>query len=450
MAGVFVVALPQRDRCRGILATPRAARYQHGVRSIPRVHLRLVVLLGLVGSSALACAAGDSSVRTPPALSVSLPSEEESVHATGIPPRSARFSNDRTMTVHLLDVGQGAATLLEFPCGAALIDTGGESNPSFDGPAALKAQLEAFFERRPDLQRTLDLLVITHPHIDHLRGLATVLTTARVRNVVDNGDPGDELVAEEMRQLRRFIAEDRPGHRSVRLADIVKASGLTDEVIDPIACADVDPRIRALWGGLDVDPGWGTDTYGKPRFANQNNHSVVTRVDFGATSLLITGDLEDIAIHALIERYSETRWLNVDLYQAGHHGSANGTTRPLMEAMTPALALIAMGDPERHHQWTAWAYGHPRAAVVELLHDGVSLERPPVEVLVGKGTKRFTAKTIHRAVFGTGWDGAVAVDVSVEGDIEIRRRLRSGSGRVSIATPTRAHADWLGAVGLPP
>ena len=413
------------------------------------MHLRLVALLTLVGS-ALACAAGESSVRSRPPVSVSLPSEEASADATGIPPRSARFAADRTMTVHLLDVGQGAATLLEFPCGAALIDTGGESNPSFDGPAALKAQLEAFFDRRPDLQRTLDLLIITHPHIDHLRGLATVLATARVRNVVDNGDPGDEIVAEEMRQLRRFITEERPGHRSVRLAEIVKPSGLTDDVIDPIACADVDPKIRALWGGLDVDPGFGTDTYGKPRFANQNNHSVVTRVDFGATSLLITGDLEDIAIHALIERYSETRWLNVDIYQAGHHGSANGTTRPLMEAMTPALALIAMGDPERHHQWTAWAYGHPRAAVVELLHDGVSLERPPVEVLVGKGTKRFTAKTIHRAVFGTGWDRAVTIDVSADGEFEIRRRLRSGLGRVSVATPGDARADWHDNARLPP
>ena len=92
---------------------------------------------------------------------------------------------------------------------------------------------------------------------------------------------------------------------------------------------------------------------------------------FVEISLLVTGDLEDIAIHALLEKYEGTRWLDVDIYQAGHHGSANGTTRPLMEAMTPSLALIAMGDPERQHQWTAWAYGHPRAVVVDAPDAGV-------------------------------------------------------------------------------
>jgi hypothetical protein len=45
-------------------------------------------------------------------------------------------------------------------------------------------------------------------------------------------------------------------------------------------------------------------------------------------------------------------------------------------------------------------------------------------VLVGKGTKRFTSRTVHRAVFGTGWDGAVAVDVGLDGEIAVRRRLK--------------------------
>jgi competence protein ComEC len=392
--------------------------------------VRAFIVIAVLALMTLAACVGDDAARRGTARrpagrdAPATSAPEVVVDAVGVPVRDPRFDAATTMTVHLLDVGQGAATLLEFPCGAVLIDTGGESNESFDVHAELRRQLDAFFTRRADLRRTLDLLIITHPHIDHLRGLPTLLETVTVKNIVDNGDRGDELVAREMQILARYLEEQKPGHRSIRLNDIVKRNGLSDDVIDPLACAAVDPKLRVLWGGLDSDPGWGTDNYGKPRFANQNNHSVVTRVDFGATSLLITGDLEDIAIHALIEKYEGTRWLDVDVYQAGHHGSANGTTRPLMEAMTPSLALIAMGDPERQHSWTAWAYGHPRAVVVDLLHDGVTLERPPVEVLVGKGTKRFTSRTVHRAVFGTGWDGAVAVDVGLDGEIAVRRRLK--------------------------
>jgi competence protein ComEC len=389
----------------------------------------LLVVVGLVALATLGACANDAPVRRDDRrrradAPATTPVPEVVVDGAGVPLREPRFNAAQTMTVHLLDVGQGAATLLEFPCGAVLIDTGGESNESFDVHAELRRQLDAFFTRRADLQRTLDLLIITHPHIDHLRGLPTLLETVTVKNIVDNGERGDELVARELQVLARYIEEKKPGHRSIRVTDIVKRNGLSDDVIDPISCPTVDPKLRVLWGGLDADPGWGTDNYGKPRFANQNNHSVVTRVDFGPTSLLITGDLEDIAIHALLEKYEGTRWLDVDVYQAGHHGSANGTTRPLVEAMTPSLALIAMGDPERQHQWTAWAYGHPRAVVVEMLHDNVTLDRPPVEVLVGKGTKRFTSRTVHRAVFGTGWDGAVAVDVGLDGEIAVRRRLK--------------------------
>jgi competence protein ComEC len=343
----------------------------------------------------------------------------------GVPARSTALDPQRTMSIHLLDVGQGAATLLEFPCGAVLVDTGGELDESFDSRAALKEQLDAFFKRRTDLNRTLDGLIITHPHIDHLRGIPGLLQDVTVKNVVDNGDRGDDdLVRAELAALRGYIDTHMVGHRSVRTGEIVKRSGMTDEIIDPIACKDVDPTLRVLWGGVDEDPGWGTDNYGKPRFANQNNHSVVLRVDFGEASVLITGDLEDVAIRGLMTRYEGTRWLDVDIYQAGHHGSANGTTRELVDATSPALALIAMGDPIRQHSWTAWAYGHPRAVTVNLLNDSVTLGRPPMEVLVAKGVKRFTSRTVDRAIFGTGWDGAVAVDVTTDGEISVRRSQR--------------------------
>lgn len=329
----------------------------------------------------------------------------------------------RTMTVYLLDVGQGAATLIELPCGAMLVDTGGEVNDAFDGVAALRRQLDAFFARRADLDRTLDLVVITHPHIDHVRGLPMVLETYKVKNVVDNGLPGDELVKVEMQAVRRFTDENASkgvGYRGVKNSDIVKKNGLSDDVIDPFACQDVDPQVRVLSASFDADPGWGTDNYGHAHFADMNNHSVVVRVDVGNGSLLITGDLEEVGIKALVRRYTGTRWLDVDVYQAGHHGSANGTTRELMAATTPSVALIAMGPASRQQSWTAWSYGHPRAQTVELLESGVGQPRPAVDVKVGMGMKKFAPHALDRAVYGTGWDGTVVVDLNASGDVVVR------------------------------
>ncbi len=342
------------------------------------------------------------------------------VPGAGVPARDSSFRPETTLSVHLLDVGQGAATLLEFPCAAVLIDTGGELNDEFDARAAIKSQLEAFFARRTDLNRHLALLVISHPHIDHLRGIRSVLDVATVDRVIDNGHPGDELVAEELATLRRYVDERRAPYRAIAVNDM-KRGGLVDDVVDPVACADVDPKIRALWGAVGTDPGWGTDNYGHDRFDNENNHSVVLRVDFGQTALLFPGDLEDVAIMSLLDRYEGTTWLDVDVYQAGHHGSANGTTKGLIDVMTPAVAIVPMGDPARQHPWTAWAYGHPRKSTIDLLVRGVEQRRPPVDVLVGKGVKRFDNRHIEAAIFGTGWDGAVVVDVDVDGRLAVRR-----------------------------
>src|SRR6185369_7020884 len=89
-----------------------------------------------------------------------------------------------TMTAHFIDVGQGAATLFEFPCGCILIDTGG---PDPQHVTALTNYLDAFFARRADLNGTIKTLFITHPHIDHTRGLPKVVSRYKVLNYVDDG-----------------------------------------------------------------------------------------------------------------------------------------------------------------------------------------------------------------------------------------------------------------------
>ena len=326
----------------------------------------------------------------------------------------AEAGNDNWRS-HFIDVGQGLAVLQEFPCGAMLIDTGGEEDDKFQSDAALIRYLQAFFERRRDLGNTLDVVLLTHPHVDHTRGAQTVLEHFAVRNLVDNGqDRGSG--AEGQRFMQKWAREHAGVHyRSIGLADMVSATGLNDPILDPIKCPAIDPQITALWGRVDSDPGWPGIRFGKTPFQNGNNHSVVTRISFGRASGLFTGDLEEPAIRDMLKRYAGTPLLDVDLYQVGHHGAANGTIPELCEAMTPEVAVFSMGPPHWQMTWSAWKYGHPRRDIVAMLAEVMTRKRKPIQVQVGIKSETFEPYTVEAALYGTGWDGSVVVELMADG-----------------------------------
>jgi competence protein ComEC len=205
----------------------------------------------------------------------------------------------------------------------------------------------------------------------------------------------------------------------VRVEDLAGAQGLTDAVIDPVACAGGDPHIRALWGQVTRDPGWGIGSHGQWHFHNANNHSVAVRVDLGEASVLLTGDMEEAALPDFVARYAKTQALDVDVYQAGHHGSDNGTDRGLMAAMTPEVAVISMGPPGRRDAWTAWQYGHPRRDAMRLMQEGVSRRRTPAQVQVARAAKRFEKWRMDAAVYATGWDGTVVIEARADGALRV-------------------------------
>jgi len=319
------------------------------------------------------------------------------------------------MRVHFIDVGQGAATLFEFPCGAVLVDTGCESNGMFDSTEQLNLYLEEFFAERPDLDGQLTSLVITHPHIDHTRGVRVVRDRFAPKNVLTNGQTNGSGGAQQ-KMLHRYAAdhEGDVGFKTIWLDDI-PALGLTSEVIDPLDCADgIDPKVTVMWGQVRTNPGWGASA-----FKNPNNHSLVVRIDFGEASVLVTGDLESEAIQDLVARYQGTDLLNVDIYQVGHHGSDNGTTDELIAAVTPECAVVCMGPNEREAMWTAWAYGHPRAGIIDALQAGVSGTRQGVDVQVASGVSIFQTRHLTHAIHGTGWDGTVVMEAGVDGRFQM-------------------------------
>jgi len=326
------------------------------------------------------------------------------------------FTAPAKMSVHFFDVDQGNAALLEFPCGDVLIDAGGRGPEASD---RLVADLDAFFARRTDLNRTIDAVFITHTHIDHNSNLRRIAERYRIKDYIHNGRTAGSG-SPNAKWMLNYAPTASPAVKTEAVEDdqigAAGKSGVSDAVIDPIACPAIDPKIRVLSGGFEANPGWPDG-----EFDNGNNHSLVIRIDFGQSSFLFTGDLEVAGIDTLLARYAGTSMLDTDVWEVSHHGSYNGTTQSLLTAITPKTALISMGPPTTEAPWTAWAYGHPRRAAVSLLATNVSGTRPSKNVMVADGAKSFSAYSVTKAIYATGWDG----DVTIEAD---------SAGRMTVVT----------------
>ncbi len=386
-------------------------------------HLAIALLLALSG----ACVATTPANRPPPPTGRSFDDYLGGDKQWKAPAKPKDTVDADAMAIHFIDIGQGSAFLVEFPCGAMLIDTGGEQNAEFDGPKALFSYLDRFFERRTDLDRTFDLLVITHPHIDHTRGLLNLLERYKIRNVIDNGAQPNTLGGRPQVAMYQWLSEKggAVGHQAIDAAIVDPKRGLTSAVIDPVhgcPAAATDPAIRALWGRVTTD----VASYGD----NPNDHSVVLRVDYGKSSVLFMGDLEKAGISRMTKAYKPNpALLDVDIYQVAHHGSKNSSTAYIIEEASPKLAVISAGPYERNLNWTARRFGHPHRIAIGHLIDpkhGISWRRPyPIAVHVGvkgawkKRKEVFETRVIRRALYSTGWDGTVVVRANANGWIKV-------------------------------
>lgn len=327
-----------------------------------------------------------------------------------------------TVVAHFIDVEQGNAALLEFPCGAILIDAGGRGDAA---EARLLGYLDTFFARRTDLDRRLAAIYVTHTHIDHNASLDKVAERFKVGAYVYNGVARGSGRANARWMLNHAQqTSPRIALRPVSQGEVESAgkAGLTDGVIDPLACAGTDPKVRILAGGRELPDGteYRPADWGDEDMENGNNHSLVIRIDYGETSFLFPGDIENAAIADLTARYAGTTLLDTDVLEVSHHGAVNGTTAQFLAAVSPQLAIISMGPWTTQEKWTAWAYGHPRKVTTDLLYAAVTGRRATKSVQVAKAVKSFVPFAMDRAVYATGWDGTVTVRGDALGTIDVQ------------------------------
>jgi len=323
------------------------------------------------------------------------------------------------LVIHVVDVGQADAILLEFKSSAVLIDAGGESTGDDRYKNHFRSYLDTFFANHPDLNRTLQAIVITHPHIDHTRLLMDVLRNfdVKVKYFYDGGDIKGSGFP-QLRQAREYASAHGIKYAAIR------DEGIGMEGFTPTGLQNLSSGadLRFLDGSRDC--------------GNGNNNSLVIRLHYVGKTALLTGDsetddddeCEEGQIEHLLERYDGTDLLRADIYKVGHHGSHNGTDQALVSVVSPSIAIISAGHKETREpgKFHGFFYGHPREDIVELLEATTRSRNPAVmEYTYLKGTKNRDAtdtiiegRLIAKAVYCTCWDGDVTVAID-EGGKEI-------------------------------
>ena len=231
---------------------------------------------------------------------------------------------DGRLHVAFLDVGQGDAILITTPRGQQVLVDGGPS------PSALTAALGS---QMPFWDRSLDLVVMTHPDADHITGLVPVLERFQVGAWADSGRSDSDRLYEQC--LTRLDAQ--------KLQPVALTAGDRFDLGDGI-------RLEVLHPAADV---WATDA---------NDDSVVLRLTWHQASFLLTGDVATTGEQAIL---ASGQPLDATVLKVAHHGSNGSTGAPFLAAVQPQFAVLSVGADNR--------YGHPAPELLQRLTEQDSL-----------------------------------------------------------------------------
>ena len=226
----------------------------------------------------------------------------------------------QTLEVNFFDVGQGDSVFIETPKHEQILIDG--------GPGAVV--LEKLAKEMPFWDRTIDLIILSHPEKDHLAGLLDVLKRYKVKNILWTG------VVRQTAEYKEWV----------KLIEKEKANIIIAQAGQQIL-GDLSASLEVLhpfedWRGKELK--------------DSNMTSIVARLDYGQTSFLFTAD-----VLAFQEREMILRGVNLDadILKVGHHGSKTSSSDEFIKTVSPETAVISAGKNN--------SYGHPRQETLDTL-----------------------------------------------------------------------------------
>lgn len=227
---------------------------------------------------------------------------------------------DDKLRVSFLDVGQGDAILVQKGSRQVLIDGG----PS---PSVIAQELS---DRMPFWDRSIDLAILTHPHVDHLAGLLEVLRRYNIGQVLYPPSQGDSTLYKEW---VRFIGE-------VGVKGTVAQTGQRIDLGDGVSIEVLWPRATPL---TDTDDA-------------VHSNCVVLLLKIGKVNFLFTGDSTSNTEWELIRSRADIKGTVI---KVAHHGSKTSSTSQFLSVVKPQSAVISVGDKN--------SYGLPKDEVLDRL-----------------------------------------------------------------------------------
>lgn len=225
----------------------------------------------------------------------------------------SRYSDE--MRVTAIDVGQGSAALIELPRGKRiLIDGGGATSGRFDigrnvvAPVLLQRGI-----------KNIDLIILSHPHSDHYKGLIYIINNFNVREVWTNGQ---RIMEPDFFELMDVIDRKKVYHHQVTSrTSPVNLNGAVLTILNP----EAPPAISANEAAS---------------YEDTNNASLVIRLTYGQHSLLFTGDIMAQAEEDIMRRNG---MISSQVLFVPHHGSRTSSTPAFLKAVNPRIAVISSG-----------------------------------------------------------------------------------------------------------
>jgi len=221
------------------------------------------------------------------------------------------FSNgtivDGDLSVHFINVGQGDCSLIISDGQTALIDAGeaeyGDTVVSYLNSQGIKK---------------LDYVIVTHPHSDHMGGIATVLESFDVGKVIVP-KVSDEMTptTKTYKVFLQTVQNEGLKLTQAKVGDVYNLGEASLELLAP-----------------------------NSDYKDLNNYSIVSLLTYGENKFLFTGDAESKSEKEMLEKNLLTK---VDVLKVGHHGSSTSSKKKFLEVVSPDYAVILCGDNSYNH-----------------------------------------------------------------------------------------------------